>query len=33
MVAPGEMEEIVLTKEQLEKYPDLEEINVRIEEA
>ena len=33
VVAPGEMEEIVLTKEQLEKYPDLEEINVRIEEA
>ncbi len=33
VVAPGEMEEIVLTKEQLMKYPDLETINVRIEEA
>ena len=33
MVAPGEMEEIMLTKKQLMEYPDLREINVRIEEA
>ncbi|MGF0034074.1 NAD(P)/FAD-dependent oxidoreductase [Bariatricus sp. SGI.154] len=33
VVAPGEMEEIKLTKEQLEKYPDLEMITVKIEEA
>lgn len=32
-VAPGEMEEIVLTKEQLVKEPDLETINIKIEEA
>lgn len=33
VVAPGEMEEIKLTKEQLEEYPDLEMITVKIEEA
>ena len=33
VVAPGEMEEIRLTKEQLEKYPDLRTITVKIEEA
>ena len=33
VVAPGEMEEIMLTKKQLMEYPDLKEINVRIEEA
>ena len=33
IVAPGEMEEIKLTKEQLLKYPDLETITVKIEEA
>ncbi len=33
IVAPGEMEEIRLTKEQLLKYPDLETITVKIEEA
>ncbi len=33
VVAPGEMEEIVLTKEQLAKYPDLETVKVMIEEA
>ncbi len=33
VVAPGEMEEIMLTKKQLMEYPDLREINVRIEEA
>lgn len=31
IVAPGEMEEIKLTKEQLLKYADLEEITVKIE--
>ena len=33
VVAPGEMEEIKLTKEQLLKYPDLQTITVKIEEA
>ena len=33
VVAPGEMEEIKLTKEQLMKYPELETITVKIEEA
>ena len=33
IVAPGEMEEIRLTKEQLLKYPDLKTITVKIEEA
>ncbi len=33
VVAPGEMEEIKLTKEQLAKYPDLKKITVKIEEA
>ncbi len=33
IVAPGEMEEIKLTKDQLIKYPDLETITVKIEEA
>ena len=33
VVAPGEMEEIKLTKEQLQNYPDLETITVKIEEA
>lgn len=33
IVAPGEMEEIRLTKDQLLKYPDLETITVKIEEA
>lgn len=33
IVAPGEMEEIRLTKEQLLKYPDLQTITVKIEEA
>lgn len=31
VVAPGEMEEIKLTKEQLDKYPDLKKITVKIE--
>lgn len=33
IVAPGEMEEIRLTKDQLLKYPDLKTITVKIEEA
>lgn len=33
VAAPGEMEEIILTKEQLLRYPDLETISVKIEEA
>ena len=33
VVAPGEMEEIKLTKEQLLNYPDLKTITVKIEEA
>ena len=33
VVAPGEMQEIKLTKEQLLKYPDLQTITVKIEEA
>lgn len=33
IMAPGEMEEIKLTREQLLKYPDLKTIMVKIEEA
>ena len=33
IVAPGEMEEIRLTKEQLAEYPDQKTITVKIEEA
>lgn len=33
VVAPGEMEEVVLSKEQLSAYPDLSQITVKIEEA
>lgn len=33
IVAPGEMEQVVLKKEQLEAFPDLKEITVKIEEA
>ena len=33
VAAPGEMEEVVLTKEQLMEYPTLEAIHVKIEEA
>ena len=33
IMAPGEMEEIKLAKEQLAKYPGLETITVKIEEA
>lgn len=33
VVAPGEMEEVVLNKEQLLAYPNLSQITVKIEEA
>ncbi len=33
VVAPGEMEEIKLTKEKIANYPNLEKITVKIEEA
>ncbi len=32
MMAPGEMEEVKLKKEQLEKYPDIQKITFKIEE-
>lgn len=32
VVAPGEMEEVILTREQLLQYPDLETITIRVEE-
>ena len=32
MMAPGEMEEIKLKREQVEKYPDIKEITFKIEE-
>lgn len=31
VVAPGEMEEIKLTKEQLSQYPDLKKITIKVE--
>jgi len=31
VIAPGEMEQIILTKEQLDAYPDLQTITVKIE--
>ncbi len=33
IMAPGEMEEVKLTKEQLAKYPDITNITIKIEEA
>lgn len=33
VVAPGEMEQVVLKKEQLLAYPDLKQITIKIEEA
>ena len=33
MMAPGEMEEVKLKKEQLEKFPDLKKITFKIEEV
>jgi len=32
-MAPGEMEEVVLKKEELSAFPDLSQITVKIEEA
>ncbi len=32
IMAPGEMEQLMLTKEQLEKYSDLKKITIKIEE-
>ena len=31
ILAPGEMEQVVLTKKQLAEYPDLKTITVKIE--
>ena len=31
VMAPGEMEQVVLSKQKLEAYPDLERITVKIE--
>lgn len=33
VVAPGEMEQVELKREELERYPDLKQITVKIEEA
>ena len=33
VAAPGEMEEVILKKEDIMKYPDLDQIVVKIEEA
>ena len=33
VMAPGEMEQVVLKKEQLQAYPDLKQITIKIEEA
>ena len=33
VMAPGEMEEVKLRKEELQKYPDLKTITVKVEEA
>lgn len=33
VVAPGEMEQVVLTKKQLEEYPDTDTITIKIEEV
>lgn len=33
VVAPGEMEEVKLKKTQLEKYPDLKSVTIKLEEA
>ncbi|MBQ6835303.1 MAG: pyridine nucleotide-disulfide oxidoreductase, partial [Lachnospiraceae bacterium] len=32
VLAPGEMEQVVLLKSSLEEYPDLKEITIRTEE-
>ena len=33
VMAPGEMEEIKLTREMLDKHPDLKTIHIKVEEA
>ena len=33
VVAPGEMEELKLTKEQICQYPNLQAVTIKIEEA
>ena len=33
VMAPGEMEQVVLTKKQLAEYPDINSITIRLEEA
>ena len=33
VMAPGEMEQVVLKKSQLAEYPDIENITIKIEEA
>ena len=33
VMAPGEMEQVVITKKQLAEYPDIENITIKIEEA
>ena len=33
VMAPGEMEQVILKKSQLEEYPDIENITIKIEEA
>ena len=32
VIAPGEMEQVILTKKQLDEYPDLKTITIKIEE-
>ena len=33
IMAPGEMEEVVIKKEELDKYPDITDITIKIEQA
>ena len=33
VVAPGEMEQVILKKKKLEEYPETKKITIRIEEA
>ena len=33
VMAPGEMEQVILKKSQLAEYPDIENITIKIEEA
>jgi hypothetical protein len=32
MLAPGEMEQVILSKAQLEAYPNIENITIKLEE-